>query len=102
MAEEEGKEGIKFNIIESGGKTLKRELMRSNPTATQGCRKDDGPCCADERGRGGPCQRANVNYEVECMECYAKYWGETSRNLYTRMLEHNNGQGAEGNFMRKH
>ena len=102
VAEEEKKEGIKFNIIESGGKTMKRELMMSNPTATPGCRKEDCPCCAEEKGRGGPCQRANVNYEVECMVCHAKYWGETSRNLYTRMLEHNNGQGAEGNFMRKH
>ena len=22
---------------------------------------------------GGPCQRANVNYDVECMVCHAKY-----------------------------
>ena len=102
VAEEEGKEGVRFNIVESGGKTMKRELIRSNPTATRGCKKEDCPCCAEEKGRGGPCQRANVNYEVECMDCHAKYWGETSRSLYTRMLEHINGQNTDGSFIRKH
>ena len=37
VAEEEGKEGIKFKIVEIGGRTIKREVQRSNPTATQGC-----------------------------------------------------------------
>ena len=33
VAEEEGKgkEGIRFNIIETGGRTLKREMQKSNP-----------------------------------------------------------------------
>ena len=44
----------------------------------------------------------NVSYEVICELCPkesgTKYIGETSRNLYTRMGEH---QGRDG-FMRKH
>ena len=106
VAEEEGKEGIRFNIIETGGKTLKREFQKSNPTATPGCAKNDCLCCAERRGKGGQCHKANVNYEVECKLCpenrRAKYIGETSRNLYTRMAEHNHGEHEEGSFMRKH
>ena len=108
VAEEEGKgrEGIKFNIIETGGRTLKREMQKSNPTATPGCAKSDCLCCAEERGKGGQCHKANVNYEVACELCpeerRAKYIGETSRNLYTRMGEHNNGRGDDGSFIKKH
>ena len=106
VAEKEGKEGIRFNVVETGGRTMKRELQKSNPTAPPGCSKDDCLCCVGERGRGGPCHKANVNYEVVCMSCpennRAKYIGETSRNLYTRMGEHSSEQEEEGSFMKKH
>ena len=102
VAEKEGIEGMRFNIIEHGGMTLKRELQRSNPTATKGCDKEDCLCCAEEKGKGGQCHRENVNYEVVCELCpkerQVKYIGETSKNLYTRMEGH---QGRDG-FMRKH
>ena len=102
VAEEEGIEGMRFNIIESGGTTLKNELQKSNPTATKGCDKEDCLCCAEEKGKGGQCHRVNVNYEVICELCpkekQVKYIGETSKNLYTRMEGH---QGRDG-FMRKH
>ena len=106
VAEKEGKEGIRFNVIETGGRTLKRELQKSNPTSTPGCSKEDCLCCAEERGKGGQCQRPNVNYEIECRLCpmnnRPKYIGETSRNLYTRMAEHDSGKHNDHSFMRKH
>jgi hypothetical protein len=34
MADMEAVPGMKFKIIESGGRTLKQEVQRSNPTAT--------------------------------------------------------------------
>ena len=98
VAKEEGKEGIKFNVVESGGITLKRKLQKSNPTASPGCDKEDCLCCQDERGQGGQCHSVNVNYEIVCELCQKKYIGESSRNLKTRMDEH---QGRDG-FMRKH
>ena len=100
VAQEANKEGIRFKIIESGGIKLKQVLQKSNPTATPGCDKEDCMCCEDERGKGGQCHRANVNYEVLCELCpkETKYIGETSKNLHTRMEQH---QGREG-FMRKH
>ena len=106
VAEKEGKEGVRFNIIETGGKTLKREIQKSNPTSTPGCSKEDCLCCAEERGKGGQCHRPNVNYEIECRLCPVnnrpKYVGETSRNLYTRMAEHDSAKHSEHSFMKKH
>ena len=37
VAEEDEKEGIRLKIVETGGRTLKGELQRSNPTKTHGC-----------------------------------------------------------------
>ena len=95
-AEEEEKDGIKFKIMEVGGRTMKREVQRSNPTATQGCMEDDCIACNVERGKGGDCRRSNVNYEIECQLCpdgqRPVYIGETARNLYTRAREHMNGE----------
>ena len=99
------KDGIKFTFVEMGGRTMKRELSRSNPTATPGCDRPDCACCKEERGKGGQCHRNNVNYQVKCKLCpegkEAVYIGETARNLYTRMKEHNSG-GGEGSFIHRH
>ena len=109
MMREEAKkleeEGIKFKIVEMGGSTMKRELQRSNPTATPGCKKEDCECCKRERGKGGPCHTNNVNYIVECRKCQESersvYIGETARNLYTRMKEHIQNK-TESSFMKRH
>lgn len=113
VAETEAKGGIKFKIMEIGGKTIKRTLQRSNPTATPGCEDADCIACKDERGKkGGNCRRNNVNYEIECLLCPEErrpvYIGETSRNIYTRAKEHmgsENRKGTEENescFVRRH
>ena len=104
-AEETEKEGIKFTFVEMGGRTIKREFQKSNPTATPGCDRPDCACCKDERGKGGQCHKNNVNYKVTCKLCpvgnEAIYIGETARNLYTRMKEHNSARG-EGSFISRH
>ena len=106
IATEEGKEGIKFNIIELGSRTLKRQFQNSNPTKTPGCNKENCMCCEIEKGKGGPCHKANVNYQVECNLCpdgmKSKYIGETSRNVYTRISEHYNRRNDDNSFMKKH
>ena len=111
VAEEEARDGIKFKILEVGGRTLKNELQRSNPTATPGCDKSDCLPCSGGRGKGGKCHKNNVNYIIECHLCPEGkrfvYWGETSRNLYTRCKEHLGDFGREGgdgdsHFMRTH
>ena len=105
VADKEAAKGIHFNIVEMGGRRLKTELQKSNPTAKPGCTKADCMPCKDERGKGGKCHKANINYIIECMLCppdkRSSYIGETSRNLYTRALEHQNSKEDEG-FMNKH
>ena len=104
VAEETEKEGIKFTFVEMGGRTIKSELQRSNPTATPGCMLPDCPCCREERGKGGQCHRNNVNYNVICKLCpkerEAVYEGETARNLYTRMKEHLSSGGESSSIMK--
>ena len=96
VAEKEAKEGIRFKIVEMGGRTLKSMLQKSNPTATPGCAEEDCVGCKDGRGKGGQCHRKNVNYEIECQLCpenrKAVYIGETSQSLYTRGKQHFNRQ----------
>ena len=92
---------------------MKSELQRSNPTESNGCNKDDCLGCYYERGKGGKCHKNNINYVVECQVCKeekAIYYGETSRNLYTRMIEHQRKykderekeESEDDGFMKKH
>ena len=84
--------GMKFKVVEKGGRSVQREVQKSNPTATPGCSCDDCPACQGGRGDGGNCRKSNVQYEMECLECPETnptvYVGETARNVYTRGLEH--------------
>ena len=106
IADKEAKNGIHFNIIEVGGKTMKSSLQQSNPTATPGCSKADCMGCEGERGGGGKCHKNNVNYMIECTECPEEsrgvYIGETSKNLYTRTSQHIKTRRQEESFIRKH
>ena len=112
VADEEATEGVKFKIVEVGGRMKKRLLQRSNPTAVPGCEEEDCIVCNPERGKGGDCRKNNINYEIECQLCpegeRPVYSGETSRNFYTRAKEHVNserrkpGEEEESSFICKH
>ena len=65
---------IRFKIVEKGGVTLERLLQKSNPTSSGFCGKDE---C-----------KMNVVNEYECELGNYTYVGETSRNFYSRNLEH--------------
>ena len=102
VAEAEAIPGLKFKISERGGMTVERQLQKSNPTASSECgRVGCGPC-GQPGGNGGSklCQKNNVVYEYECEypDCDAAYRGETSKNLFTRNLQHQyNYNGGEKN-----
>ena len=108
VAETEAEAGVSFKIIETGGRTVKSIVQKSNPTETAGCENDRCVACRPGRGEGGPCRGSNINYEIECQLCPAdkrsKYVGESSRNLFTRGGEHesNYRRRSEKSFMRKH
>ena len=108
VAEAEAEPGVKFNIIEKGGMTVKRMVQKSNPTATGGCVGGDCLACKAGRGKGGACRKSNVVYEIACNQCPedrpSVYIGETARNLYTRGREHtaNYNKQTQESFMKKH
>ena len=83
-------------------------MQKSNPKATPGCADDRCLACKTGRGIGGNCRSSSVNYEVECQLCPAenksKYIGESSRNLFTRGIEHTDKYRNRNSksFMKKH
>ena len=87
VAEADNECGLKFKIIEKGGKTIEKSLQNPNPTASNKCGKSD--CVIDNQPGGGKlCHKSNVLYEWKCRNCDNVYIGETSRNCYTRAKEH--------------
>ena len=50
------------------------------------------------------CYKSNVLYEWKCISCNSKYIGETSKNFYTRSLEHleKSDQKAVDSFINNH
>ena len=67
IADVEAVPGMRFKIIESGGRTIKQEVQRSNPTATAGFDRGDCLVCLDGRERVATVK--NVQYEMECLLC---------------------------------
>ena len=92
VVDNEAEPDLKFKVMESGGRTVKSEVQKSNPTATPGCDNLDCLACKEERGKGGRCLKSNVQYELRCRLCPEEdgciYVGESARNLYTRGREH--------------
>ena len=52
IAEKEAEAGLKFKVVEYGGRTVNGEVQKSNPTATPGCDRND--CLACQQGEGWP------------------------------------------------
>ena len=99
IADKEAIPGLKFKVVEKGGKTFERILTKSNPTATGNCGRTDKhgnmdcvPCNQDGGGQDGgvECGRSNITYRWDCEyeNCNYVYLGETAANLYTRSKEH--------------
>ena len=108
VADSEAEAGVRFKIVESGGRAIKSLVQKSNPMETPGCEEPDCLPCRTGRGDGGNCHGTGANYAVECQLCpdgaKGLYLGETSRNLYSRCQEHedNYRNGSQNSFMKKH
>ena len=66
IVEQEQREGIKLKIVETGGRTIKSQVQRSNPTETPGCNYLDCVPCKEGRGQGGSCTKSNVHCWMSC------------------------------------
>ena len=62
-------------------------------------------CYMDQQNEEGKLyHKSNVLYEWKCISCNSKYIGETSKNFYTRSLEHleKSDQKAVDSFINNH
>ena len=103
IADQEPNPKLRFKIIEKGGQTIERAVMKPNPIGSEGCDKSDCIVCKEN---GKNCHKGNVCYTMECKVegCDAGYDGETHRNAYTRGKEHMQkyNRGDESSFIYKH
>ncbi len=81
---------LNVKVIEKTGKSIKKELVKSNPFKKLGCEKGCATC-----EMGVDCKARGVNYRISCEgeeeSCrVAKYEGETSRSTGERFPEHLN------------
>ena len=67
VAKAEALPGLKFKVVEGGGKTVKRAVQNSNPTASGSCKGGDCMACNGGQEQGGHvgnqiwCTKSNVN-----------------------------------------
>ena len=80
--------GVGIKVVEKSGRTIKSLVQRTDPFQKKQC-EDSRNCmiCREEDSKGR-CRQTGIVYEMNCKSCNSKYIGETSRNGYTRGLEH--------------
>ena len=82
---------IVFSIIERGGISIERMLMKTNLTESEECGRDCF-CCNQEGENKNMCRKSNVLYNWECNEkdvCPdTGYDGQSSKNNFTRSGQH--------------
>ena len=98
-------DGTKTKVLEQGGCTVGRQLIKSNPFPKSHCdRRECGLCQGN--GSSGRCYQPSVGYEYVCSRCELsrqeeiqngtraeltktyRYIGETSRTTFTRHTQH--------------
>ena len=80
------KAGLKIKVVEKTGKSIKRELVKSNPFKKIGCGKGCRIC-----ELGVDCKAREFYYRISCEDeaCVGtEYEGETSRSAGERFPEH--------------
>ena len=112
VADAESAPGLHFKVVEKGGRRLESVLSRPNPTASDHCVRKDHPnvkkkCVGCNQNEGiRNCQKSNALYKYECKNegCDSVYIGETSRNIFSRSLEHQSKYASNdpGSFIKKH
>ena len=87
--------GFKTMIREDGGKSIKGDLVRTNPFPVDNCSRRGCLVCSSDKGRGR-CWKSNCVYQIVCNRSPCNqdhnvkqsYIGETSRTAFTRGNQH--------------
>ena len=99
-------------MIETGGVSIKRQVVRTDLAAGEPCWQGDCPACLSNPGQGGGLrhQRSGALYTGTCRLCpqqglgTAVYTGESGFNGYTRLCTHRDEirRKDQGNAFAKH
>ena len=112
MAELEKDPKLRLRIVERGGVSLVRQLMKPGVLQTRNCGDTDCAMYAQE-GCGSVCRKSNINYRYSCTlpPCTTAesadnscYHGESSRNIFSRGIEHHNAyiKKKDNSFINNH
>ena len=86
----ENSNDMNFKIIETGSRSVKSLLKRSNPTATAGCPADECIACkGGNMGAVGNCRRSSVTYELWPLRRRRKeylHWRVVSKPLHYTVI----------------
>ena len=95
IVEEEGPRlGMAIRVVETGGVSLKCQLVRTDLAAGEPCRQTDCPACLSGQRGGLLHQRSGALYQGSCQLCpkqgrgTAVYTGETGYSGSTRLCQH--------------
>ena len=96
VVEEEGPRlGMSIRVVEKGGLSVKRQLVRTDLAVGDPCKQPDCKACLSNPGEGGGLlhQRSGALYRGACRLCATQgqttvYFGESGYNGYTRLGEH--------------
>jgi hypothetical protein len=96
LEEEAGRLAVSVRVVETGGVSMKRQLVRTDLAAGEPCWQGDCPACLSNPGQGGGLrhQRSGALYTGTCRLCpqqgrgTAVYTGESGFNAYTRLCTH--------------
>ena len=95
--------GTKTRVVERGSRSIRSQLVRSNPFPRTTCGRDTCPLRWQEEGCKDRCSKEQVGYSSHCSRCRSKqleegvpleevgdkvYYGESSRTLHTRANQH--------------
>ena len=112
-------------VVERGGRSIRSQLVRSNPFPRKTCGREKCPLTWQKRGCQDKCFREQVGYSGHCQTCRNSqlqqgvplekvedrvYQGETSRSLFTRGNQHRDdyhsnfkhGRKAKSSWMWEH
>ena len=81
IADQEPNPKLRFKIIEKGGQTIERAVMKPNPIGSEGCDKSDCIVCKEN---GKNCHKGNVYYTMACKVegCDAGYDADLSNTTF--------------------
>ena len=111
MNEEARRIGMSVRVVETGGKSLKQHLVKTDLTGCIYPNLPKDPCFLCEAGvKGGSHTKSGVHYSGQCLLCeesgiVSKYDGESGRNGYWRCTKFHKKEiieNKESNAFAKH